>query len=297
MENFCGKLIDNTQGNNCIPNHFTGKADVCSYYMHNGDAGGKCRAFLQALYDKPGNDVHETYDEVIRKHCDKHPQLDECKCRRRSDNTIYQDIIKYSQVQQGSPYCWWAPCRSGLTDGMFRETEIEQIARDNDCSNTICANVTTYVNSHQNVSDGAEQYVSCDLGSGSDTEGGGGQTNTGTNPSVGLGAGADGNQIGNTEEADYTSYFNDNVGKIMGIIGGVLLVIGVLFFFLRNQKNDGGEKVPEKNKAKTSTPASNPDKKIEIAGGKGIFGYLFSEEGSNKKNKKTKKQKNKKTKK
>ncbi len=277
MRKFCSRLVNNSNGSNCIANHHTAVPQVCSKYTATSWAGGKCREFLNDMYNQPSGVTDKSYDEIIRDHCDKYPLLDECLCRRRSDNDLYNLLVqKAFGVQQGNPFCWWAACRSGLEDGMFRDREIERVARANDCKTTICANINNYINSHYNDTAGAAQEVSCMQGDG------GGGVNPGTTtaaPGVALGAGG--------EEGGEDSIFGDNIGQIIGISVGVTLAVVGLFYLLRTEEKT----ISKPGGAKKAEPEPEKEKKIQVAGGKGLFGYLFSEEGAEEENEKKKKNK------
>lgn len=322
MESFCGRVIENSDGGRCIGNHFTGVPEKCSYYLSTTGAGAMCRDWVKEIYGRSSgtgaSQVPKTYDEVVRDHCDANPGLDECTCRRREDDPMYNDLINYGVVQQGSAACWYAPCRSGLDQGMFLDSETKGVLDANQCATTICANVYTYINSHYNTSNGVDQLVSCDLGGGGDSGGGGagGATDVGggsatVSPNVdgsisgpdpsdatlsSLTTDKDGGGESSFSLDGFMTVFSENsIMKYSAIGIGLLIFFGLLAFAARSllakpaaptaqaavAAPGGGAVAPAPVKASVSKKkARAAASSPQAQSKKGVIGHLFSESDS-----------------
>jgi hypothetical protein len=237
MEHYCGQIRSENTVGSCITNEFTATTGTCSNYMSNTQGGDVCREWLKKLRNKPVNQVHKTYDQIIVDHCAYLPDFPECKCIRRGDSEVYRGVSENPHVQSGNPFCWFKPCMSGIDQGMMRDLETDNVAAANDCKQTSCVSVNDFTNSHYNTVKG-RQEVSCELGSGGNSET---SVNTG-----------DPNLQSSSEEDGYIfdKEGNLNTGVIIGIVVAVLAFMGIVVAFVKGLSSDssGGKVVVQKTK-------------------------------------------------
>ena len=305
MRSFCTQLIDNTSGGFCQGNLVTGVPKVCSYFNSTLPAGTICRDWLEDVYTKgrPGiepDDPVMSYDEIIRGHCRENPWLDECKCVRRRDDQLFNTLESFDELKNGNPKCWYQPCKSGLTNGMLRDTEI----RDPECKSVVCANIFRTIDSAYNTIPGLKQVVNCNV----DTGGGGGSTTptTGTGNGSGINTDVGVDDTINRGLSDASESVGEGVEGVLsyvksiepmylvaGLVGvAILLAIGIFVFFkLRapatppTPATPGAAKAtPAATKAPVVAKAEKKEKKAKKkteakgSGGAGaIVSHLFSE--------------------
>lgn len=241
MENYCGKVIDNTEGNKCIGNHHTGVPSKCSNYFAKDVGGDLCRDWLKEQYLAQTNNeqTHRSYDNIVGNHCDSTGDLDECMCVNRMDDPVYQDIRKYSGNQIGNASCWYKPCAEGIDQGMLRDTDIESY--DTACADT-CSNVISIVGSHYNtLPSDYQQQISC-----------GGVSGIGdTGSSVDLA------ETDEQKSEDAANWFtqSDNLPILIG--GGltVIIIIGLLAYLIFGDDESNQEKQLQKVATKPTSKA------------------------------------------
>lgn len=240
MAAFCSQVRTATPGfNQCKDVIDDPDPTRCSLFRDTGEAGEHCRTWLASLREKDQEKVPVTYDSVIARVCKAHPELGECACYNRRHDPHYVEVINYkAEMAQGNEYCWYKPCRSGLSQGMLLEGSMAAFdAGEKVCNVNFCGNLHSFIDSHENQTSAVQQITTCNLGVSSDGSSGPVLTDGDSSYVPGVGSGS-----GSGSGGGGTTTVPDSSGGGDG--GGIFGSITDLFGSGGSDTGDGGSGAP-----------------------------------------------------